>query len=61
MNEEHVPIIQKALPDHKVIYIGSTKGFTLSGIPLGSDQFITTALVQPFPIITLIIDVFIIT
>ncbi len=27
-----------------MIYIGGTNGFTLSGIPLGSDQFITTAL-----------------
>ena len=45
MNESHVPVIQKALPGHKVIYIiGGTNGFTLSGIPLGSDQFITTAL-----------------
>jgi hypothetical protein len=44
MNESHVTVIQKALPGHKVIYIGGTNGFTLSGIPLGSDQFITTAL-----------------
>jgi len=44
MNESHVPVIQEALPSHKVIYIGGTNGFTLSGIPLGSEQFISAAL-----------------
>ena len=32
------------LPEHKVIYIGSEQGFSLSGIPLGGDQYIRSKL-----------------
>ena len=44
MNEQHVTQIQSALPQHSVIYIGSEQGFSLSGIPLGGDQFILSKL-----------------
>ena len=44
MNEQHVTQIQSALPEHKVIYIGSEQGFSLSGIPLGGDQYILSKL-----------------
>ena len=43
-NEAHVAVIQQALPSHKVIYIGGDIGFTLSGIPLGGEQYIRAAL-----------------
>ena len=41
MNEEHVSEIQRTLPDHTIIYIG---GFSLSGIPLGGDDYIISKL-----------------
>ena len=44
MNEEHVARIQSALPEHTVIYIGSEHGFSLSGIPLGGDDYIVSKL-----------------
>ena len=44
MNEQHVMQIQCALPEHKVIYIGSEQGFSLSRIPLGGDQYIRSKL-----------------
>ena len=44
MNEQHVTQIQDALPEHTVVYIGNDNGFSLSGIPLGGDQYILTKL-----------------
>jgi hypothetical protein len=44
MNEHHVTEIRAALPEHTVIYVGSEHGFSLSGIPLGSDHFILSKL-----------------
>ena len=44
MNESHVPKIQRALLGHNVIYIGSDHGFSLSGIPLGGDEYIVSKL-----------------
>ena len=43
-NAAHVAEIQQALPSHTVIYIGGEMGFTLSGIPLGGEQYIRAAL-----------------
>jgi hypothetical protein len=43
MNETHVARIQDALPAHTVIYIGR-QGFTLSGVPLGGENYILVKL-----------------
>ena len=43
MNEEHVSEIQRTLPDHTIMYIGD-RGFSLSGIPLGGDNYIISKL-----------------
>ena len=40
MNKQIVTQIQAALPEHTVVYIGNDNGFSLSGIPLGGDQYI---------------------
>ena len=44
MNEAHAEDIRSALPNHKVIYVGNENGFSLSGIPLGGDQYIISKL-----------------
>ena len=44
MNETHADEIRSALPNHKVIYVGNEHGFSLSGIPLGGDQYIISKL-----------------
>ena len=44
MDEQHVAEIQSALPEHTVIYIESDHGFSLSGIPLGGDDYIVSKL-----------------
>ena len=43
-NEAHLERIKTALPQHKVIYIGGRDGHTISGIPIGGDDYIRTAL-----------------
>ena len=43
-NEDQVATIQAELKDHQVIYVGRENGFMLSGIPLGSELFITAKL-----------------
>ena len=44
MNEAHAEDIRSALPNHNVIYVGNENGFSLSGIPLGGDQYIISKL-----------------
>ena len=44
MNERHVAKIQLELPTHNVIYTGNEHGFSLSGIPLGGDEYIVSKL-----------------
>ena len=44
MNKEHMSEIQRTLPDHTIIYIGGDQGFSLSGIPLGGDDYIISKL-----------------
>jgi hypothetical protein len=44
MNERHVAKIQLELPKHNVIYTGNEHGFSLSGIPLGGDEYIVSKL-----------------
>ena len=44
MNETHADEIRSVLPNHKVIYVGNEHGFSLSGIPLGGDQYIISKL-----------------
>ena len=44
MNETHVARIQDALPAHTVIYIGRDRGFNLSGVPLGGENYILAKL-----------------
>ena len=44
MNERHVAKIQLDLPKHNVIYTGNEHGFSLSGIPLGGDEYIVSKL-----------------
>ncbi len=44
MNETHMARIQDALPVHTVIYIGCDRGFTLSGVPLGGENYILAKL-----------------
>ena len=44
MNEAHAEDIRSALPNHNVIYVGDKNGFSLSGIPLGGDQYIISKL-----------------
>ena len=35
---------QRTLPDHTIIYIGGNWGFSLSGIPVGGDDYIISKL-----------------
>lgn len=44
MNESHVVQIQRALPDHTVIYIDREHGFSLSVILLSGDDYIISKL-----------------
>ena len=43
-NESHLERIETALPQLKVIYIGGRDGHTISGIPIGGDDYIKTVL-----------------
>ena len=41
----HMPMrFAVSLPNHKVICVGNEHGFSLSGIPLGGDQYIISKL-----------------
>ena len=45
-NEAHLERIETALPQHKVIYIRGRDGHTISGIPIGGDDYISTVFLQ---------------
>ena len=40
MNETYAYEIRSAIQNYKVIYVGNEHGFSFSGIPFGSDQYI---------------------
>ena len=44
MIETQIEIIQLALPNHTVKYVGNEYGFNISGIPLGGEAYITAKL-----------------
>jgi hypothetical protein len=44
INKNQVAKIQTELPNHQVLYVGREHGFKLSGVPLGSELFITATL-----------------